>query len=183
MENARARFRCRRPTILSRQSARPDTLDIGPRAAALAVPISTDVQHNDRMRNDAALLRGVDLSSVVETTNFLKAQIQLRHSAYYDNEEVTTRVADFLVGAEVKQTETTQSSSIRPSPEFWEALVAANAGLWVLGVCIRGLKGLPVSLDLMTGLVGLLGVIFPLIFLGISLSLAAMRRLPPTPKV
>jgi hypothetical protein len=53
------------------------------------------------MRNDAALLRGVDLSSVVETTNFLKTQIQLRHSAYYDNEEVTTRVADFLVGAEV----------------------------------------------------------------------------------
>jgi len=113
-------------------------LDIHPKAAPLAVPVSADLrQHDDRTHSDAALPRGLHLS-VGEITNEVMRQVRLRHSAYYDNEEVIVRVADFVTGGEVRETETTPSLSISPSSEFWDALLTANVGLGVLSVLIRG---------------------------------------------
>jgi hypothetical protein len=155
-------------------------LNIRPRAAPLAVPVSADVrQHDDKIQSSATLPRGGLRLSVGEITNELVDQIRLRHSAYYDNEAVILQVADFLAGAEVRQAETAQSFSIRPSPEFWEALLLANIGLWVLGVCIKGLPLLACEVILgLTSFVLLFGYVFPFIFFGISLSRAAWRRQP-----
>jgi hypothetical protein len=153
-------------------------LNIRPRAAPLAVPVSADVrQHDDKIQSSATLPRGGLRLSVGEITNELVDQIRLRHSAYYDNEAVILQVADFLAGAEVRQAETAQSFSIRPSPEFWEALLLANIGLWVLGVAsrashyrLRGYTGAHIF-------VLLFGYVFPFIFSG-SVFRAAWQRQP-----
>ncbi len=168
--------------LLVRQS-----LNIHPRMTALAVPVSSDVgHHDDGIESEVAPPRGLRLS-VGEITKELATQVRLRHSAYYDNDEVIDSVADFLTGTEVGSAEKPQSFPLRPSHEFWEALLVANIGLWVFAVCIRGTPLPPsstiwtvclhslISQPTITSLVWA-GNAVPFIFWGVSISRAAWRK-------
>ncbi len=87
-------------------------------------------------------LAGLPLS-IQEVKEQISRQIHLRHSAYYENDLVIHRVADFLTGGELKPAEQTKVPSSRwTSDGFWEALLAGNIALGILLARVRPIPGL-----------------------------------------
>jgi hypothetical protein len=159
-----------------------ERLDIRPNVAALAVAVTAGAgQRDDKVQGSTLVPRTLDLSLEEITTELIR-QVRLRHSAYYDNEEVVARVADFLTRGEVTETKTVQSLSISPSPEFWEVLLMANIGLGLLCVLIAGRTPLTdfSALIMSTMLVAAAAYVPPFALFGIGrVYRAARRREPP----
>ena len=120
---------CYPPNLLVQQR-----LNIRPKASVAAALVGDDAGHHS-VESGAILPRSLYLS-IGEVINELRRQIQLRHSAYYDNDTVITQVADFLTGADVRGAETTPPPSLSPSTEFWTVLLYANIGVTALAVWI-----------------------------------------------
>jgi hypothetical protein len=154
-----------------------ERLNVRPEARVAVARVGEDAGHDDRVERSGDRSRGLRLS-LQEVTDELKRQIQLRHSAYYEDKEVIARVSEFLTGAEVRGTATTRPSAIRPSPEFWEGLLIANVGLVVLYLWMAG--PLPIHPAMLAMSILLAGYVLPFACLGIGLvfNLAARRRMP-----
>ena len=150
--------------------------DVHPRTGTVAGLVADPTGHDGRIESSA----GPDISlrlSLQEVTEELKRQIRLRHSTYYEDDATIVRVAEFLTGAEVRGTNTSQPSST-PSPEFWEGLLVANGGLAALHAWILG-PGREYAVLQATG-VAMAGYVLPFAGLGLGLViyLVARRRMP-----
>jgi hypothetical protein len=154
-----------------------ERLDVRPKASAPAVLAGIPTGHENRIESGGVPPYSLRFS-LQEVTEELTREIQLRHSAYYEDVAVIARVAAFLTGAEAKASVTVRPSTINPSPEFWEYLLIANVALGVLYVWLIGRPPIPPAV--LASLVFLCGYIFPFACLGLGVvfSLAIRRWMP-----
>jgi hypothetical protein len=151
-----------------------ERLDVRPKGQARALQ---DAKRGDNPENSAVLPSTLRLS-LEEVAVEIKEQIQLRHSAYYDDDVVISRVAEFLTGAEVKESVTARPASIRPTPEFWEGLLVANVVLLTIYLWISAAREIPDAF--MALFILFSGYVLPFIALAICLLFyfVARRRWP-----
>ena len=72
--------------------------------------VADAIGHNDRARDGPPVNISLG-SSLQEVTAELKRQIQLRHSTYYEDDAIIVRLADFLIGSELRGTMVTTATS------------------------------------------------------------------------
>jgi hypothetical protein len=153
-------------------------IDIRPEAGSAIVMLGAEATQDRRLGNTTGPRSGLHIS-LGEVTEEIKRQIQLRHSTYYENRAVIQRVAEFLVGGEEKFVgETRRSTSLKPSPDFWEVLLVGNIALAVLYFWIAGAR---LPHPIMPYVVASLGYVIPFAALGIIVVLygAVRRHWPP----
>jgi hypothetical protein len=87
-----------------------EQLDVRPQAVARSTGMADATGHSDRAEGGV----GLDISlglSLQEVTAELTRQIQLRHSMYYEDDAIIVRLADFLIGSELRGTRATTATS------------------------------------------------------------------------
>lgn len=158
-----------------------ERLDVHPKTGAPEA-LGVEPTRHDRGMVSSAVGRHNLPRSLQEVTEELKRQVQLRHSTYYTDDAVIARVAAFLTGAEASAPEPVRTSTLRPSPEFWEALLMANVGLAAFYVWLIG-RHAQIPLAALAGFIFLAGYILPFACLGVGLAFyfAVRQRMSPTP--
>jgi hypothetical protein len=95
-----------------------EQLDVRPEPVKRLPDVADATGHSDRAR-DAPPVNISLGSSLHEVTAELKRQIQLRHSTYYEDDAIIVRLADFLIGSELRDTKATTATLLakNASPE------------------------------------------------------------------
>lgn len=153
-----------------------ERLDLHPRTGTSPALLHNPIACDGAMESSAAPEHGL-LISLQEVTEELKRQIQLRHSAYYEDDATIVRIAEFLTGAEVTVKSRILPAPVSPPHVFWERLLIANAGLWALSewAPYPTTKHLDLDPFLMAGECAVFGYIFP--FAALSIGLVIYRAL------
>lgn len=155
-----------------------ERLDLRPTAASL--PESPDGEEVDAPARGSGQPRRLHLS-LKEVTDEIKRQVRLRHSAYYENEEVVVRIAELVSGEPLQPAAPPQPSpTLKPPTSFWEALLVGNVALAVL---LAWVAQDPRTWGLVLGLFSFGGYAVPAVVFGLLLALhgAVRRRLPARP--
>jgi hypothetical protein len=95
-------------------------LDLRPRTGTPPELVHNPMAHNGGIESSAVPEHGL-LVSLQEVTEELRRQIQLRHSAYYEDDATIVRVAEFLTGDEVTGNSTTHPATTSPCPSSGKA--------------------------------------------------------------
>jgi hypothetical protein len=152
-----------------------EIIDVRPEIGVAANRVYAE--HSDGDKRGVVKPRGLRLS-LQEVTDELRRQVQLRHSAYYEDKGILTRVAEFLTDGGVRETESTRPVTMAPSAKFWEVLLVANVAL--LAICLWILGPELTHVALLVQCFIMLGYVLPFTFLGIGLAcyFAIWRRMP-----
>lgn len=151
-----------------------EKIDVNSSANASFTTID-DVIENQRPKSFAKIIESRQLlSSLKDVISEIKLQIQLRHSSYYEDQNVISRLAELLTNDDDQMTQQCElPKSLKPSEKFWEKLFVGNVALGLLYAWITG--GIAEG-----GVVTFFGYAFSLLVLGVILLLSRqLKKLCP----